>query len=157
MASHIPEEDAPRGELNTHYRSKDITQISRTLRKRSTISEDLLWKELRGRKLAGLKFRRQHPFSSSIVDFYCHEKRLVVEIDGAVHYRVDAQDRAKARQEIIELYGVRFLRLSAGEVESDLRGSLVKIEAAAKEIPRPRPLAVPSPEGEGRHEVSEVR
>ena len=145
MASHIPEEDAPRGELNTHYRSKDITQISRTLRKRSTGSEGLLWKALRGRNLAGLKFRRQHPFGSSIVDFYCHEKRLVVEIDGAVHQGEDAQDRDKIRQEIIELYGVRFLRLTADEVESDLRGSLVKIKAAAKEIPHPRPVAGPSP------------
>ena len=81
----------------------------------------------------------------------------MVEIDGAVHQGEDAQDRDKIRQEIIELYGVRFLRLTADEVESDLRGSLVKIEAAAKEIPRPRPLAVPSPEGEGRHEVSGMR
>jgi len=137
MTTHTPEEDTPRGELSTHYRSKDITKISRTLRKRSTRSEDLLWKELRGRKLAGLKFRRQHPFGSSIVDFYCHEKRLVIEIDGAVHRGEDAQDRDKIRQEIIEQYGVRFLRLSADEVEGDLTGSLGKIEAAAEEIPHP--------------------
>ena len=54
MATHSAEEDAPRGVLRTHYRSKEITKISRTLRHRSTRSEDLLWKELRGRKLAGL-------------------------------------------------------------------------------------------------------
>ena len=131
MATHTPEEDTPRGDLSTHYRSKAITKISRTLRKRSTRSEDLLWKELRGRRLAGLKFRRQHPFGSSIADYYCHEKRLVVEIDGAVHQGEDAQDRDKIRQEIIKLYGVRFLRLTAGEVEGDLAGSLSKIEAAA--------------------------
>ncbi len=80
-------------------------------------------------------FRRQHPFGSSIVDFYCHEKRLVVEIDGAVHQGEDAQDRDQIRQEIIERYGVRFLRLSADEIESDLKGSLGKIEAAADLTP----------------------
>ena len=66
------------------------------------------------------------------MDFYCHEKRLVVEIDGAVHQGEDAQDRDKIRQEIIELYGVRFLRLMTSEVESDLTGSLSKIEAATE-------------------------
>lgn len=112
-----------------------MRSIARQLRKQPTQSEDLLWKELRGRKLAGLKFRRQHPFGSSIVDFYCYEKRLVVEIDGAVHQGEDAQDRDKIRQEIIELYGVRFLRLTADEVEGDLRGSLGKIEAAVNLTP----------------------
>jgi len=135
MATNAPEEDTPRGELSTHYRSKDITKISRTLRKRSTRSEDLLWKALRGQNLADLKFRRQHPFGSSIVDFYCHERRLVVEIDDAVHHEEDAQDRDKIRQEIIEQYGVRFLRLSVDEVEGDLKGSLGKIKAAANLTP----------------------
>ena len=75
------------------------------------------------------------------MDFYCHQKHLVVEIDSVVHQGEDAQDRDKIRQEIIELYGVRFLRLTAGEVEGDLTRSLGKIEAAADEIP----AAVPSP------------
>ena len=56
----------------------------------------------------------------------------MVEIDGAVHQGEDAQDRDKIRQEIIELYGVRFLRLMTSEVESDLTGSLSTIEAATE-------------------------
>ncbi len=83
--------------------------------------------------MGGLKFRRQHPFGSSIVDFYCHEKRLVVEIDGAVHRGEDAQDRDKFRQEIIEQYGVRFVRLTTDEVENDLGAVLRRLLAAAKE------------------------
>ncbi len=137
MTAQSKREHAPQGELGTYYRSKELTEISRGLRKRSTHSEDILWQALRGRKLAGLKFRRQHPFGTSIVDFYCHEKRLVVEIDGAVHLGKDAQERDRARQEIIEQYSVRFIRLPADEVERDLEESLGKIKAAADEIPHP--------------------
>lgn len=92
---------------------------------------------LRGKQIGGLKFRRQHPFGFSIVDFYCHEKRLVVEIDGVVHRGEDARERDKIRQEIIEKYGVRFIRLKADEVERDLKGALGKIRAAADETPHP--------------------
>ena len=138
MAMHGQKEDVPPGELTAHYRSKEITEISRRLRKRSTTSEDLLWQALRGRKLAGLKFRRQHPFGTSVVDFYCHENRLVVEIDGAVHLGKDVQERDRARQEIIEQYSVRFIRLPADEVESSLQSALQKILAAATdELPHP--------------------
>ncbi len=83
--------------------------------------------------MGGLKFRRQHPFDSSIVDFYCHEKRLVVEIDGAVHRGDDAQDSDEIRQEIIEQYGVRFVRLTPNAIENDLGAVLQRILAAAKE------------------------
>lgn len=132
MVDENPVHEPSKGEFSAHYRSKLITGITRRLRKRSTRSEELLWRALRGRKLDGLKFRRQHPFGASVVDFYCHEKRLVVEIDGAVHLGQEAQEQDEIRQEIIEKYGVRFVRLSAGEVEADLKESLVKIKAAAE-------------------------
>ena len=131
MAAIKREEDAPKGEFHAHYRLKKITGISRRLRRRSTKSEELLWQALRGKQLSGLKFRRQHPFGPSIVDFYCHKKRLVVEIDGAVHRGEDTQERDEIRQEIIEKYGVRFIRLPANEVEDDLESVLGKILAAA--------------------------
>ncbi len=83
--------------------------------------------------MGGLKFRRQHPMGSSIVDFYCHEKRLVVEIDGAVHHGEDARDKDSIRQEIIEQYGVRFVRLTSDEIENDLGAVLRKLLAAANE------------------------
>ncbi len=70
---------------------------------------------------------------SSIVDFYCHEKRLVVEIDGAVHHGEDAQDKDTIRQEIIEQYGVRFVRFTPDEIENDLGAVLRKLLAAADE------------------------
>ena len=60
-------------------------EYARDLRKFSTAAEKLLWKYLRNKKLDGLKFRRQHPLGSFIVDFYCHEKKLAIECDGTVH------------------------------------------------------------------------
>ena len=126
-------EHAPRGELGTHYRSKILTGISRVHRKRPTVSERLLWQALRGKQLAGLKFRRQHPIGSSIVDFYCHEKRLVIEVEGGIHSHSHVWQKDKARREIIERYGLRFIRLSAEEVEVDLEGALQKIRIAADE------------------------
>ena len=92
-----------------------------------------MWRALRRRKLGGLKFRRQHPIGSSIVDFYCHNKHLAVEIDGPVHLGEDTRIRDALRQEVIEQYGVRFIRLSAEEVEHDLDGALKKIKAAVDE------------------------
>ncbi len=111
---------------------------ARRLRKRQTKSEKLLWQELRNRKLDGLKFLRQHPIGPSIVDFYCHENRLVIEIDGGIHLDKDVKDRDKFRQKLIEDYGIRFFRCTANEVESNLEGVLagiLKIVAPTALIP----------------------
>ncbi len=75
----------PAGEFKQHYRIKPLKVTARRLRKRQTKSEKLLWLALRNRQLGGLKFLRQHPIGHSIVDFYCHENRLVIEIDGGIH------------------------------------------------------------------------
>ena len=163
-ATNHHEAETSRKAFSKYYRSREITKISRVLRKRPTKTEDLLWKVLRGRKLGGLKFRRQHPIGSSIVDFYCHGKRLVVEIDGAAHRGEDARERDKFRQEIIEQYGVRLVRLTTDEVENDQGAVLRRLLAAAKEC-QPLPAAVPplpvcnvdKPWARGSYEVTGVR
>ncbi len=73
------------GQFKQHYRIKPLKATARRLRKRQTKSEKLLWQALRNRQLSDLKFLRQHPIGHSIVDFYCHENRLVIEIDGGIH------------------------------------------------------------------------
>ena len=75
----------------------------------------------------GLKFLRQHLIGHSIVDFYCHENRLVIEIDGSIHLNTDVKDRDKIRQKMIEDYGIRFFRCTANEVGSNLEGVLAGI------------------------------
>lgn len=62
-----------------------LYQYCKELRQSETTAEKILWKCLRGRKFHGLKFRRQHPLHKYIADFYCHEKKLVIELDGEIH------------------------------------------------------------------------
>ena len=73
---------------------KRITKHARELRNNMTESEKLLWKELRGRKVSGLRFLRQHPilykgnlskYNYFIADFYCNEKKVIIEVDGPIH------------------------------------------------------------------------
>ena len=65
--------------------TRSIGEAANILRKQSTAAERVLWDGLRGRRLAGLKFRRQHPLGLYIVDFCCPERNLIVEVDGEVH------------------------------------------------------------------------
>ena len=74
-------------------------------------------------------------FGTSVVDFYCHEKRLVIEIDGGIHLGTDAIEHDKARQEVIELYGVQFLRFTATEVETDIESVKRAIKRTADNLP----------------------
>ncbi len=127
----------PEWEFWTHHRIKAIRDVARKLRKTSTRSEQILWQALRNRQLNGLKFLRQHPIGPSIIDFYCHEKRLAVEIDGPVHRQVEVTKRDQARQELIEMYGIRFYRCSSQEVEEDLEGVLKGIQQAMEEQASP--------------------
>src|SRR4030095_1310021 len=79
-------------------------------RKEMTPAEQVLWDALRGRQLAGLKFRRQHPFGSYILDFCCVEKRLVVEADGGVHLDPDQMKLDQARTELLKGEGLFVMR-----------------------------------------------
>lgn len=92
---------------NLHkYAKVKIFENARALRLTSTEAEELLWQELRDRKLNGLKFRRQHPIDKWIADFYCHEKKLVIELDGSVHNEKEIAEydarREKELKRIIE-------------------------------------------------------
>lgn len=101
---------------------------ARSLRKQSTASETTLWDALRGRKLGGRKFRRQQSVGPYVLDFYCAEERLAVEVDGGVHCRQQEADRE--RQQAIESLGIRFVRVTAEQVEQDLPQVLSTIFAA---------------------------
>jgi len=108
--------------------SKRMTEIARQLRKQATQSEEILWQALRGAKLEGRKFRRQKPIGCFVVDFFCAAERLIVEVDGAVHDSQQELDRE--RQMLLESLGLRFLRLSAHAVETDLSTCLKQIQSA---------------------------
>jgi adenine-specific DNA-methyltransferase len=103
-------------------------EAAAALRKRQTKSETLLWEALPNRKLEGRKFRRQYPMGMYILDFYCVEEKLAIEIDGRIHET--QQEADNVRQETLELAGVRFLRFTADTVESDLANVLIAVKQA---------------------------
>ena len=118
----------PDREFLKHHESKVIRERARQMRKAPTPSESLLWQALRNPQLAGLKFLRQHPIGPAIVDFYCHERHLAVEVDGGVHLNEDAKAQDTARQQFLQQYGVRFFRCTAEEVETDLIAVLSRLK-----------------------------
>jgi len=108
-------------------------QVSRDLRKNSTRAERLLWERIRDRRFLGLKFYRQHPLFIDIgghetffvADFYCHEQRLVIELDGKIHaYR---RRRDAARTEVINDLGMSVVRFTNENIEDDIAGVLTTL------------------------------
>ena len=105
-----------------------MMQVARQLRNDPTPSEDCLWQALRKQQLDGRKFRRQMPIGPFVVDFYCSAERLIVEVDGPIHEVQREADHQ--RQTMLESLGLRFVRVTAADVEEDLPGVLAKIRAA---------------------------
>lgn len=91
-----------------------------------------LWQQLRARKLLGLKFRRQHGIGRYIVDFYCDEKKLIIEVDGESHVGMSAFKEDKQRQLELEELGFIVLRVSNADVWNNIEEVLQYIEGCLK-------------------------
>ena len=110
------------------------------LRREATDAERALWRRLRARQLAGAKFRRQHQLGPYILDFYCAELKLAIEIDGAQHYTEPHQARDLSRTRYLENQAIRVLRYSNLDVLTRLESVLQTIYLALgsdKEGPSP--------------------
>src|SRR5205823_2600526 len=88
--------------------------FARRLRRRMTLPEVLLWRALKGRNVAGLQFRKQHPVGRYVLDFYCHALKLAVEVDGEGHSF--NPDRDERRDGCLAAQGIRTLRIRAAVV-----------------------------------------
>jgi very-short-patch-repair endonuclease len=91
--------------------------FARQLRKRQTPTEAKVWAVVKNRKCLGLKFRRQHVIEGFVVDFYCSEKRLAIEIDGGIHRQ--QKDYDDLRQTEIEAEGIKVIRIKNEELRSE--------------------------------------
>ena len=114
-----------------------LKQLARQLRNSSTLGEVLLWKELKGGSFHGLDFHRQKPLDCFIVDFYCPELQLAIEIDGDSHDYAFEQDCA--RQARLEQLGVQFLRFTDRQVKREMPNVLREIEQWVIERSRTHP------------------
>ncbi|MGC1676361.1 MAG: DUF559 domain-containing protein [Candidatus Binataceae bacterium] len=99
---------------------------ARTLRRTQTDAEQALWNKLRGRRCAGLKFRRQVPIGPYIADFCCRERRLIVELDGGQHLERIEQDSARTRY--LEAQGFRVIRFWNPDLLRDMAAALETIK-----------------------------
>jgi very-short-patch-repair endonuclease len=116
--------------------------FARQLRQAQTDAENLLWRHLRGSRLSGLKFRRQHPIPPYIVDFYCDSARVAVELDGSQHAECVDQERTR----FLGALGIRVLRFWDNDV---LARPEAVLEAILASIQDPTLTPTPLPMGEG--------
>lgn len=121
-----------------HKASPEIFRRAKELRTKLTPSESILWERLRAKRLNNLHFRSQHPISKYILDFYCHQYQLGIELDGEIHDKFDQKERDKARQEELNALGILVLRFKnqfvIQETEEVLRLILLEIERIKKSI-----------------------
>ena len=106
---------------------------ARNLRKEMTDAEKKLWKYLRGKKLEGYKFRRQHPVKQFILDFYCSQCKLAIEIDGGIHQNPEIKEHDKNRTAEIENMGIHLIRFTNQEVFEQINDVLQTILRELKE------------------------
>ena len=107
---------------------------AKALRMRETKSEKILWDKLKNNQLDGLKFRRQHPISLYIADFYCHKFKLIIELDGKYHEEKEQKIKDQERDEVLKLNGLDILRFKNEEVEKNIDNVLIKIKNHMKEL-----------------------
>ncbi len=115
--------------------NKSLKQNARSLRNSSTLSEVLLWQELRAGKMMGYKFNRQKPLGNYIVDFYCKPLNLVIEVDGRSHDNKHEYD--KKRDSELEQMGLSVLHFADLQVKKDMNNVIRALQIWIEEKTNP--------------------
>ena len=140
----------PEGE--GHYRGGPeffgLLERAREMRMKATPAEAFAWELFRNRQFLGLKFRRQHQIGNYIVDFYCHEKRLVVELDGSVHDSDEQRTMDRNRDAHLESLGMTVVRIKNQHLLQHTQEALNEIADALNPSPAGRGVGVRVHEGE---------
>ena len=118
--------------------AKGLTHLAKSLRKRSTDVEQLLWSYLRAGRFEGMKFRRQQPIGQYIADFVCLEKKLIIELDGGQHALPGEILKDRQRDTWLEKEGYTGVRFWDNEVLMNTRGVLDTIGERLHRTPSPQ-------------------
>lgn len=110
--------------------SQETLEKAKSLRKAETIAEKLLWEQLKSKKLNTYKFRRQHPILQFIADFYCHELKLVIEVDGEIHNLPKNKEYDENRTAELERFEIKVIRFSNYEIENNMNEVLRNLQDA---------------------------
>ncbi len=108
--------------------NQNIQSNAKDLRKQETKAEEILWNYLKNRQILGLKFRRQHPIDIFIADFYCHEKRLVIEVDGEIHNTPDNKIYDLSRTDELNNHNIKVIRFTNHQVINNVKEVISEIK-----------------------------
>lgn len=137
-----------RSMMQMTYAPKKTVARARDLRRTMTLPEVLLWQQIRSRRLDGIRFRRQHPIGPYILDLYCEDARLAVEVDGESHSQAEAVEHDNRRTEWLNARGISVLRIPARGVLSELAAVVDHIHRQVRNQPPPPLRGSPPPVGE---------
>ena len=134
MASERDNERSKTYNANLHQRAKGhYYRYGRELRQKQTNAEKILWEHLKNRKLSGLKFRRQHPLGTYVPDFYCHDKKVIIEVDGKIHLKKNVRENDREKDWNLKAAGFKILRFKNEEIENEIENVLKHILNACNE------------------------
>lgn len=114
--------------MNYAFNDPASKHLRRHVRKNATESEQLLWEHLRNRRLLGLKFRRGSQIGRYYVDFYCPEKKLVIEVDGSIHRLPDQAEYDSMRETDLQAMGMKIVRFSNKQILHEMPKVVFEIE-----------------------------
>ncbi len=119
--------------MTRNFNKPDRKKVRQSLRNEAPKAEQLIWQKLKGKRLGGHKFRRQHGIGSYIVDFYCSESKLVIEIDGDSHFKDDEPANDAIRTAYLEERGLRVIRFTNNDVYKNMDNVLMAILKVVEE------------------------
>ena len=122
--------------MTKHFNKSSETEKRRKLRQHQTNAEELVWRFLRNRQMLGYKFKRQYSVDHFVIDFYCPELKLAIEIDGGTHNTSEKKKKDIIRQKYLEGFNVNFVRIKDEELFGNSNNAFSKIENVIKSIPK---------------------
>lgn len=117
--------------MTQHFNKKEMQQRRRQLRTNMTYCEKLVWMYLRKRQMKE-RFLRQYSVDKYVIDFYCPKLKLAVEVDGDIHDLQDQKEYDKERQDYLENFGIKFIRIKNEELLANADKAFVRIEDEIK-------------------------
>jgi very-short-patch-repair endonuclease len=120
--------------MTIHYNKASEKVNRKKLRSNSTEAENILWEHLRKKKLSGLKFKRQYSIDHFVVDFYCSELKLAIELDGKIHLKKEVKNHDENRDGYLSEFGIKILRIKNEVILNDIDKALDIINGKIGEI-----------------------
>ena len=115
-------------QFNSNFNIKELKEVRKALRLNGTSAEAVMWTQIKGRKINGRKWRRQFSVGPFIVDFYCPELKLAIELDGAPHYATGGYEADELRTNYLREHGIRIIRFENKDIWTSLEGVIETID-----------------------------